>query len=502
MRERTVSFYWIVGFFLFTGLAYFIQTLTFLNGDVGSLLYDTRLFLAGGSYVTDFFETNPPMIFLLYAPASLLIKWFSWSSVITMRFYIIVVAWMSITLSAFLLKKIIKKEDRVLRVALIVTLIFVYLFFPTIEFGQREHFFLILFMPYVLAAALFVEHKPIHPLLAVCLGVMAGLGIGMKPYFLAPLILLECYIIYKKRVLLGWLRIEAICCAAVLILYLIGVYYYCPSYFHIMLPLISHWYYISIQQPWSVIFSPLAVIFSLFSFGLNVVCYKKNPYSSLNIIFILVLFGNILAFAIARAGWFYHVFPAAGTACLLMTFFAYQLGVNVRSRLWLLVISFLAPCYIIFFGLHLGIHIKHNSSLNEVITYIQSTHPAPSIYCFSSNTTGDCFTLIYHTKSQYAGRYPFFWWLRGLRLREAAYRDGLPLALKQDKDYLVQVLIDDLNKDQPQLVLINQYDSKMAQGESFHFVDYFSDYSGFREAWGHYRFLKTIGVFEVYQRVG
>ena len=196
---KQYQYYYFLSFLFLTLLGFFVQTMTFLNGDVGSLLYDARLFLKGGTYIVDFLETNPPMIFILYAPVALSTEWFSWDSVLTMRIYILFLAWFSIVLSAILLKKILKKEDHYLLYAGIYTLIFIFIFLPTIEFGQREHIFLMLFMPYIFASVLVLENKKLNPLLALVVGLLAGLGIGMKPYFLVPLVLIESYLIYKKR---------------------------------------------------------------------------------------------------------------------------------------------------------------------------------------------------------------------------------------------------------------------------------------------------------------
>ena len=49
-------------------MGYVLQSIIPLNSDVASLLFDTKLFIHGGTYVKDFFETNPPMIFLIYSP--------------------------------------------------------------------------------------------------------------------------------------------------------------------------------------------------------------------------------------------------------------------------------------------------------------------------------------------------------------------------------------------------------------------------------------------------
>lgn len=509
MIKQHQMYYVPLSFVALTVLCFVLQSMTFLNGDVGSLLYDTRLFLRGGSYITDFLETNPPMIFILYAPVAMLTQWFSWDSVLVMRIYIIFLCWFSILLCAYALKRILRKEDYFLFYSCIYTFIFVYLFLPTIEFGQREHIFLMLFMPYVFTSVLVILNKKINPLILCLIGTLAGLGIGMKPYFLAPLVIIECYLMIKTRNIFSWIRIEALLCFGLLVFYLFFVYYFYPVYFKVLLPLVSHLYYVGIQESFSALFSRLSVIFNFFVLGVSLYLYKKYNFSSLFFILILALVGAIVTFIIPRAAWYYHVYPAIGISCLLIGLIVPHIistgfkskALTVKDIVLLYVAAFIVPLYILSIGIRMGLYVKMNSDLNDVIAYIQSTKKSPSIYCFSSNTTGDCFTLIYHTKSTYAGRYPFFWWLKGLRMLEKRYDNHMPLYLNKDKEFLVNMVAEDLNSYKPELLFINISDAKASQGEQFDFVRYFSMNQEFREAWQNYHYFKTIGVFEIYRRI-
>jgi len=496
--------YFYLSLIFFAVLAFLVQNLSFMNGDVGSLLYDARLFLHGGTYITDFFETNPPMIFILYSPIWFIKKIVAMNIITITRIYIIAIAIVSIGYCHYLLKKIIQPKDYRIHVLFLAALLYVFLFLPTVEFGQREHLYLMLLLPYLLAAVLYADTVVINKKIAISIGVMAALGIGMKPYFLAPLILVECYFIFMTRQLFGWVRPESCVLAALLVLYLIGVLYFYPTYFHIMLPLVSHLYYISIEQPWFMVFSRLPVVFSLFTMVMGFFLFKKIIlYRHFIIIFQLALIGAIIAFIIPRAAWFYHVFPAVGLATLLMSLYishAVYCDWHRKSLVVFLVIAgFAVPLYFFYVGLHYAIFVKQKSSLNPMIAYINSLPTPPSIYCFSANTTGDCFTLIYFTQSTYKGRYPFFWWMGGLKRLEDHYT-VLPQQIRQDKNFLIDALVYDLEYGQPDLLIINRSDAKKSLGHHFDFVTYFSQNPQFRAAWQSYHYFKTIGVFDLYQR--
>lgn len=488
-------------------LAYFLQSMWFLNGDVGSLLYDTRLFLNGGTYVKDFLETNPPMIFFIYAPVCLINSLTSWHIIVIVRIYVILLALLSIFLSSVLLEKVIKNDDAFLRLSILSVVAFVFLFLPICEFAQREHFFLILSMPYVFSAVRRADNIPTNKFLACLVGLLAGIGIGMKPYFLAPLILIECYLVFLKQHIFSWVRYEAMTCALVLVIYLISVIWFYPEYFHVMMPLISHLYYISIKQPWIIFFSRLPVIFCFFVMGYGlIICFKPSRYRTLIQIIEVTLIGMIIAFVIPRAAWYYHIFPAIGIASIMVVLALYQFFssgfeermMSKRNIGIVMSLTMIMPFYFFLVGTRYSYYVKQNSDLNPLIAFINATFDKPSIYCFSSNTTGDCFTLVYLTKSTYAGRYPFFWWMKGLNKLE---REGtLTDLVQRDKQFLIEAIADDLNRYKANLLIINTYDAKMTHGEFFNFGKYFSQNKKFANAWQHYQYFATIGVFELYHR--
>lgn len=499
-------------FLLLSALStYFLQTHMFLNGDVGSLLYDTRLFLQGGTYIHDFLETNPPMIFIIYSPVIFLEKWTSLNIVMLMRIYIIFSAFLSIGLSNILLKKIIKPSEDIIRYLLLAGLIFVFLFLPACEFGQREHFFLMLMMPYLFAAVLCAKQQKINSGLAGLIAVMAALGIGMKPYFLAPLIFVELYLmIIKKNILSAW-RLEVVIIVSLLMVYLGWIFICYPTYIYQMLPLISDLYFISIKLPWSLYFSALSISYCTFVMILCLFTFNKlKKYRELMSVLLWAFIGMLVAVTLTRASWYYHVFPALALSVLLLPlfvflFFSNHLVTKLKKQEWLgMVVSIMVPLYLFIFGIYFGVAVKKHSDLNKLIAEIHQQKHLPSVYCFSANTTGDCFTLVYFSKSHYGGRYPFFWWLRGLRMIEMKAQEEkkgiLSAKIQKDKIFLMNAVAEDLQKAKPDWLIINTFDEKNTLNSDFDFANYFSQNDRFRVAWSHYHYLKKVGIFDVYQR--
>src|SRR5262249_35167523 len=146
--------------------------------------------------------------------------------------------------------------------------------------------------PYIFAAVLYAQKKAINPFLACVIGIMAGMGFGLKPYFLIPLVLIESYLIIAKRHIFGWLRIESFFCLSTLIFYLIILCLYHPNYINELLPLIVDFYFPSVAVPWAMIFSWGSTWFCVLIMIYYFFRYDKAYYRE----FVLILFLSFIGF--------------------------------------------------------------------------------------------------------------------------------------------------------------------------------------------------------------
>src|SRR5690349_20365631 len=77
---------------LVTCMAVIIQQHLMLSPDVAYLMYAAGQMLEGGKYISDIFETNPPMILYLYFPAYWMAKLPYLDSILAMRIYIFILS--------------------------------------------------------------------------------------------------------------------------------------------------------------------------------------------------------------------------------------------------------------------------------------------------------------------------------------------------------------------------------------------------------------------------
>lgn len=493
-------------------IAYFIQTQLFYSPDITCLLYDTELMLRGGKYATDIFETNPPMILYLNAPVCLIAKWTGLNTMLVFRFYVFILALISISISYSMLRHIIKKEDRIIFNILRFMVFFVLLILPLFSFGQREHFLMIFMMPYLFSTTLTLENKLVKPQLALFIGLFAGLGFALKPFFLAPFILIELYAILKKRNIFAWFRIETLTICAVIIIYLFSVHLYQPLYYKTVLPLVMRYYFISAIQPWMVTF--LDPIFHFCLLGVFCFClfYKKDKYPILSTIICLALIGMTIAFLIPRTPWAYHTLPAFGFACLLTAGYLAQVisanNADQKSTSYTFknaviiavtaILIYIVPLMATYHRLHLFYNNNWAATNPKMIAFFQNHPGKNSIYCFTTIGSSDCFPLIMQTHSQLGGRFNFIWWMTGLKkLENEPQTVNAKLQLENDKRFLINTIAEDWHHYQTKWIIINTNSITHWEKETQSLA---SQNTLYRDEWKHYHYATTINNYLIYQR--
>lgn len=513
MKKFGSIIFWCMAF-LTIMLAFYVQNNTMIHGDVSYLMNVTNIILSGGKYGIDVFETNPPMILYLYTPPLLLARMTGLPPEFSLHLYVFMLALLSLGACSYLLAKLIRHQ--VSYYATIAAIIFSFFYLSGYQFGQREHLFIILFMPYVIAAACRLSnycHPELHvrspsitikttTLTLLVIGISAGLSLGMKPFFLFPLVLIECYFIYVRKNLFGWVRTETIAILFILVLYMLTTYHFHPTYFSILLPLVNRFYFIGVEQPWGYMLTLPNVLYCIAAIVISYFVKKHSHFPMIANVLWLAALGAFLAVFLTRTAWFYHMIPALAFAVILLAFIISDLlSPDTLSSVAIFLLSafiiFLFPLYVAFLVNSKTAQAEGLAGKEKLIAYFSSQPGPHTLTCFSSNTTGDCFPLVDRSNSTHGSRYPFFWWMRGvLKVSDQPLsRDN-----KSAIDTLVSVVVDDLNNNQTRWVVINNSDMKIVHGDDFDYIKYFSAYPSFTKAWSSYHLAKTIDYFDIYER--
>ena len=491
----------------------FIQSRIFLNFDVIYLSDAAKRLLAGGTYTNDFFETNPPLILFLYLPAIFLAKLTSISLSVAMRIYFFSFIIACVSTCSFFLEKILGEKNP-LRYTILLAISFVLLFLPVHQMGQREYFLILFSLPYLFLAILRIENKSLPASLAFAVGLFAGIGFALKPFFLTLPILIELYLIYKKRNLFSVFRIETLTIASFCVSYLVSIFYFFPDYIHVILPFVSRVYFIGMKSSWVDYFKNLPVIFcysSLLFYGLT---RKIDRYSTLSTVFFLAVLGFILTFTIPRSVWYYHVLPAMAMACILFAIlleqiiadtlrsFEFQSKWSARLESTLLIamvlVIFAIPVGLSSYLLSRIFAETHDKTAKQLYAFFDRYTPNNTFTCFS--VSSDYSILEYYSTAKYVGTSAFFWWQYGFSVLQKELKDKPALIqLQKDRVFAAAMVTHNLIQKKPRFVMIDTLAGKIYLKKEVDYIEELSQYKNFRRVWNQYRYATTIGRFKIFE---
>ncbi len=478
---------------------YWLQKQVLFSPDVSYLIHAANQLLQGGHYATDIFETNPPMILYLYMPIIGLTKLIPLSINTATYVYMFLLTLISAMVCLYLLKRLMKESQDYRLSLFFCGLLCVFIIFPVVMFAQREHLLLIFMFPYLLCAALRLDNKPINPWLAIGVGVFAGLGFSIKPYFLAAPCLIEFLFILQKRKLFAWVRIESLSIISVLILYLITIFIFQPGYLTIVLPLVSKYYFFVIKQPWFYMLSMGYVNFTLIIAVIYTFYGGYDNYSHLGRVIYAALLGMIAAFIISQNVWYYHVYPALSLAFLLMLHGFSQ--VSIKRKVYLTAIIFLGfICFAEYKIFNVYFDFKKMHSRNDLSKLFNKLSGDHTLTCFTPTGTASCFPMVSEINhGKYQGRFPFFWWYTGLSFIEKNNKHDVN-TLEADKKNFINAIASDLNRYHTRWIIVDMKAFERRESSGFNIISFLAMNDNFNAAFSHYVFYAKVNDYDLYIR--
>jgi len=169
-------------------LVYWTQRPLIIWADQSVYMAMAQLLLMGKVPYIDFFDFNLPLIIYLNTIPMAMAQVFRQPPPLMLDFFILALTGLSIFLSNLVFRASGSRLDFCTRVPWLAALvIFTQMQMP--DFGQREHFFVLLCAPYLLMRCIYPNCRTIP--LARTMGVLAAVGANIKPHFLAIIVLFE-----------------------------------------------------------------------------------------------------------------------------------------------------------------------------------------------------------------------------------------------------------------------------------------------------------------------
>lgn len=483
------------------------------NSDLAWMLYSAENLLGGMRQGIDILEVNPPLGIWLLTPAAGVAKLTGFSS---WPFWVLMTSAIclgSLFVAFPVINGLVSERQRNVLI-LIAGLAFLVL--PRLDYSEREHLALALSLPYAVAAARRMTGLEVSCRRAAAIGLLGGIGFGLKPHFLIPLFLIEASILFRigRQSLV---RTEFLTLAGFGLLYLIAVLFLVPDYLLMALrlsPLYSTYLNNGILGAAKIGGLPL-----LFLLGAAAALYQKaQNRDELTVVFILAFVGFLAGALLQGKGFSYHYVAAWGYG-LLFVARGVQVtwselnwlpsGVVVRLSLGIILFKVLTVTTDSIRELFDRSNPKYRftPAYHQVLAAVrQNAGPEGTVAVLASNPAGP-WPLVLDAEARWYSRYMSLWplvaiydrqlWSRPYRLLEPrpfAERTGFEREFSEE-------IVRDLRRTRPQVLLVLVPDPDhpgWGAARRIDYLKYFGSVPGFRDFMAGYREAGTVGTFTMW----
>jgi hypothetical protein len=512
-----------IGFILI--FAIWLQTHTIISGDITWLMQVGKRLIEGGHYYKDFIEVNPPMAIYIYLIPVLFSMIFHIDFISSVTIYVFLISILSWLICSYLLKQIFPKTANTVRYIFEISLAFSLFILPAYAFGQREYFLIILMLPYLLLAILRIQQQLINRWFSLFIGLMAGIGFAIKPFFLLAWGLIEIYLIVRTKTLKIALRIEGLSCLGLFIFYCISILLMTPEYITQSKALIQPIYYRNFRVPFSWLLGHNIVIFSILALCNYCLVKKQLYYQTFCDLLAISIISMLIIFLAQQTLWFYHLLPVLFFTILLLTlvttahlnyfFKIEQLSLALFATAganFILLILVSYGFFIIMGNINASFYLT-KELLNSPIYNISKSAAGKPIYIFTNNIAIN-YPLIDYTQTYSPSAFPCLW------LISAAYKlrqDADTPAQKKTAEYISNFArttdINNIIAHKPVFIFVQREDNlikiqhdflfrysfTIQKIPAFDFLKFFLQDPHFAQFWQNYQYEGQTKAFAIYK---
>jgi hypothetical protein len=479
-----------------------------LNHDVAWYLHAAGRVLAGDRLYVDVVETNPPLIVWLNLAPQLLARSTGISAILTIRLLMLGLVAASLLATRSTLLRVLPDRPGVGRAFLLLSLL-ILLPLPGYDFAQREHLLLALFLPYLVMASARAKGSRTLPWVV---GVMAGVGLALKPHFVLPWVAIEAFLGVRRGWRI-WIRPEALAVAAVGLTYAVALGAITPEYLRLI-----RWagplYSASGRAPFADLVSdPGTALAILASIGWLTLRSKRDDRELLDVILVADL--GFLGIAMLQdKGYSYHFYPPMALAVLLIGLLASG-SVEALGRGSRLVVVTMRGALITLLLLVVAARVQESllwrgrpdrsdTTFGRMIRVVEAQGERGNLFTFSTAVAAG-FPVVTYGDVGWASRHPSLWFLPAFDLGDAWAGPVVahhPLAAMGEVErFLFDSVVDKLLTDRPTLLFVDETEKSRAfQGRRFDYLGYYSLDPRFAEFLRDYEASDKVDEFRVYRR--
>ncbi|HWG17986.1 MAG TPA: hypothetical protein VN678_09000 [Acidobacteriaceae bacterium] len=513
-------------------MAYILALLPAAGHDqIWFLLMARRLLDGAKLYGPEVFDSNPPLIVWLSAIPCTLARWLHLPATAIGKALVAALEAAVWVACLRMTRALVHGLSRTAVWALGFAYIVIFACVPARDFGQREHLLALLCLPYLLAAAIALTGCPLTGWRATAVGVVAGLGLALKPHQLLVPIAVESLIIWKyariwPRHARPWhfLRPEALGLIAVCFLYLSAISIFTPQYLTQVLPILrdTYWAIGGLSLPQLFLQAIQLHMLAALAVGLYLVLQRSSTADpqlpAAAEVFLIAGFAATVAYYLQGTGWYYQQLPALSFFAIaswieLLPIVRTQ-GIRFSLRVplaWpaggLAILAIALTAY--FSGYSLSRPWEFPSGLARAPDPAFFTNLAPRTPVAILTTEVDLgIPRVLTDHLVWAQRTNNLWLMPAILGSEAPAPNDpehrIPRAHLTQLDAMQhRWMVEDLTRWHPQLILIQRCHDpavlcQKLEGRHDNLLTWFQRDPAFRAIFAHYRYLRSSGPFDGY----
>jgi hypothetical protein len=470
--------------------------------------------LDGAELYRDVVEVNPPLIVWLNLMPVSIARALGLSEVLAFRLLVVAGVLATLALCRTLLARLPDFQDPVPRRLALLLAGFVLLPLAAEDFGEREHLLLILALPYVALAAVRRERQPVSRAAAISVGLMAGLAVALKPYFVLLPLAVEATLLRNRPNIRT--RPELAGAASVLLGYLAAVALWAGPYWKVVREMGSAYYgFLRESIPFTAVAGDGAGV-ALCAMLAWVAMRDTARRRSSAVVLLAATLGLFASAVLQQKGWRYHFYPSMGTGLLLLGVLA---SIRPASRS-LAARVYRAAAVAVLVCLPLSIAADAVARVRDPLgsgriadpdfpalaELIRREAPGRPVLVLSSNMAS-AFPLVPESGASWASRYPSVWMLAAAYQEEIAspaplrYRE--PAARTPLEREMSRMVAADLRRERPELILVlRPGPDRWEWGvRRLDYLRYFQANPEFATEFEAYGYLADIGEYRAFKRM-
>ena len=465
-----------------------------LSHDASWYLIATQKFTSGSELYSEVVEINPPLAFYLTMPAIWLAQIAAISETSAFFLYCSALGGLSTLWCASLVMRADVEEQR--RLVVIGAILLIFFVLMVAEFGQREHLMMMFAAPYLLSLVLLSRLRELSWMEHIMLGLMAFLGLALKPYFLA----IPAGIVLARLLVTKDPRELFLVCNWTLGLTLIGYVAFIaiqhPLYLDYIVPIAQLVYDGYDISPTGVLLKLEVILLIVMSYALF---HMRDELDHECVGALGGLIGATLCYLIQYKGWNYQLLPVSAWLILLIAFLTTRPLKGQKSSPIVRILLIAIPLFLVGSQVLRGPY--KSATADEFGAFVQKERQ--SILVLSTNVSA-AFPFVNKVQGDWASRYPATWFIPGAvnKLSRLDCRESNQICSEQ-KDVLNlarSTMIEDFQRYRPQIVYIDARAHKPYFEVPFNYSTFLAQDPRFADVWQCYRRIGTAMGFEVWSR--